>query len=200
MWITHIRQHRHDPLVAFFYSLVRRPTDVSMKPRIHLIGGPGSGKSYAAARLSYLFDVPAYALDDLYWDRTTYDVRTEPAARDQQLASLVERDGWIIEGVYYGWVAPSFAAADIIIAMTPSIAVRQWRVIKRFVLRKAGRAPSPNDNESLASLWRLLRWSQTFDEQHLGEARRAVTTLGRTWVECQTLADVFAATCYLERH
>jgi adenylate kinase family enzyme len=173
-----------------------------MKPRIHLIGGPGSGKSYVAARLSSRFDVPAYALDDLFWDNTTsgYDVRREPAARDQQLASLVKRDGWIIEGVYYGWVAPSFAAADIIIAMTPSIAVRQWRVIQRFVLRKAGRVPSPNDNESLASLWRLLRWSQTFDEQHFGEACRAVTTLGRTWVECQTLEDVFAATCYLERH
>jgi adenylate kinase family enzyme len=173
-----------------------------MKPRIHLIGGPGSGKSYVAARLSSQFDVPAYALDDLFWDNTTsgYDVRREPAARDQQLASLVKRDGWIIEGVYYGWVAPSFAAADIIIAMTPSIAVRQWRVIQRFVLRKAGRVPSPNDNESLASLWRLLRWSQTFDEQHFGEACRAVTTLGRTWVECQTLEDVFAATCYLERH
>jgi len=171
-----------------------------MKPRIHLIGGPGSGKSYAAARLSSQFDVPAYDLDDLFWDNTTsgYDVRTEPAARDQQLASIVERDGWIIEGVYYGWVAPSFAAADIIIAMTPSIAARQWRVIKRFVLRKAGRVPSKN--ESLASLWRLLCWSQTFDVQHLGEARRAITTLSRTWVECRTLEDVFAATCYLERH
>ena len=140
-----------------------------MKPRIHLIGGPGSGKSYAAARLSSQFDVPAYALDDLFWDNTAsgYEVRAEPAARDRQLASLVERDGWIIEGVYYGWVAPSFAAADIIIAMTPSIGVRQWRVIKRFVLRKAGRVPSPNTNESLASLWRLLRWSQTFNAQHL---------------------------------
>ena len=118
--------------------------------------------------------------------------------RARQAGPLEARDDWIIEGVYYGWLAPSFAAADIIIAMTPSIAVRQWRVIKRFVLRKAGRVPSKN--ESLADLWRLLRWSQTFDVQHLGEARRAVTTLGRSWVECQTLGDVFAATCYLERH
>ena len=171
-----------------------------MKPRIHLIGGPGSGKSYAAARLSSKFGVPAYELDDLFWDNTTsrHDVRREPAARDQQLASLVERDGWIIEGVFYGWVAPSFAAADIIIVLTPSIVVRQWRVIKRFAIRKAGRMPSKN--ESLASLWRLLRWSQTFDEQHLGEARRAVETVGRMWVECQTLKDVFAATCHVERH
>ena len=43
-------------------------------------------------------------------------------------------------------------------------------------------------------------WSPTFDEPHLGEARRTVTTLGRTWVECQALEDVLAATCYLERH
>ena len=171
-----------------------------MKPRIHLIGGPGSGKSYAAGRLSSQFDVPAYDLDDLFWDNTTsgYDVRREPAARDQQLASLVERDGWIIEGVFYGWVAPSFAAADIVIVLTPSIVVRHWRVIKRFVLRRAGRAPSKN--ESLASLWRLLRWSQTYDVQHLAQARRAITALNRRWVECQTLEDVFAATCYLERH
>jgi uncharacterized protein YjiS (DUF1127 family) len=100
--------------------------------------------------------------------------------------------------VFYGWVGPSFAAADIVIVLTPSIVVRHWRVIKRFVLRKAGRIPSRN--ESFASLWRLLRWSQTFDVQHLDDARRAVTKLGRTWVECQTLEDVFAATCYLERH
>ena len=171
-----------------------------MKPRIHLIGGPGSGKSYAAARLSAQFDVPVYALDDLFWDNTTsgYDVRREPAERDQQLASLVERDGWIIEGVYYGWVAPSFAAADIIIALTPSILIRQWRVMKRYALRKAGREASSKD-ESLVDLWQLLRWGQTYDVQMLAPARSAVAACGRTWVECQTLEDVSVATRHLER-
>src|SRR5262245_41509099 len=172
-----------------------------MKPRIHLIGGGGSGKSYTAARLSSQFDVPAYELDDLFWDRSAagYEVRTDPAVRDRELAAIVARDGWIIEGVYYGWLAPSFAVADIIIALTPSIALRQWRVIKRFMLRKAGQVPSSRE-ETWASLWRLLRWSQTFDRQHLPQARSAVAALGRTWVECRTLEDVSAATCYLERH
>jgi len=118
--------------------------------------------------------------------------------RDQELASIVARDGWIIEGVYYGWLASSFAAADIIVALTPSIMVRHWRVLKRYVLRKAGRIASPQE-ESLADLWRLLRWSHTYDVQHLAQARRAITALGRTWVECRTLEDVFAATCYLGR-
>jgi len=172
-----------------------------MKPRIHLFGGAGSGKSYIAARLASHFDVPAFELDDLFWDHSTsgYEVRASPAERDRELATIVARDGWIIEGVYYGWLAPSFAIADISIAITPSISVRQWRVIERFVLRKARRVPSSRD-ESLVSLWRLLRWNQTFDNQHFPQARAMVSALGRTWVECKTLEDVFAATCYLERH
>ena len=129
-----------------------------MKPRIHLIGGPGSGKSYAAGRLSARFDIPAYDLDDLYWDRPT--VRTEAAARDRELAAIVARDGWIIEGVYYGWLAPSFVAADIIIALTPSIAIRHWRVLKRYTLWRVGQMPSKKD-PSLVGLWRLLQWSRT---------------------------------------
>lgn len=169
-----------------------------LKPRIHIIGGPGSGKSYAALALSARLGVPAYDLDDLFWDRSApgYGVRAQTAVRDQQLASIVARDGWIIEGVYYGWLTPSFAAADIIIALAPSILVRHWRVMKRFALRKLGQTPSKKE-ESLADLWRLLRWSHAYDLHHLSPARDAVTTLGRRWVECQTLEDVSAATSNL---
>jgi adenylate kinase family enzyme len=169
-----------------------------MKPRIHIIGGPGSGKSYAALALSTRFSVPAHDLDDLFWDRSApgYGVRAQTAVRDQQLASIVGRDGWIIEGVYYGWLTPSFAAADIIIALTPPILVRHWRVMKRFALRKLGRAPSKK-KESLPDLWRLLRWSHAYDGQHLSPARDTVAALGRKWVECRRLEDVFAATSNL---
>ena len=167
-----------------------------MKPRIHLIGGPGSGKSYAAGRLSAQFDIPAYDLDELYWDGPT--VRAEAAVRDRRLAAIVAGDGWIIEGVYYGWLASSFAAADIIIALTPSIALRQWRVMKRYALWKVGQMPSKKD-PSWVGLWRLCRWSHTYDVQHLKPARAAVVAVGRTWVECKTYEDVSAATRYLER-
>jgi hypothetical protein len=166
-----------------------------MKPRIHLIGGPGSGKSFAAGKLSAQFGVPAHDLDDLFWDRP--NVRTEPAVRDQELAAIVARDGWIIEGVYYGWLAPSFAVADIIIALTPSIAIRQWRVVKRYARWKLGQMPSSKD-PSLVGFWQLLRWGHTYDVQHLAAARSTVAALGRRWVECETLEDVSAATRYLE--
>jgi hypothetical protein len=69
-------------------------------------------------------------LDGLFWDQATsrYGIRANSEKRDQQLASLVAQDGWVIEGVYYQWLAPSFKAADVVFALTPSIWIRHRRV------------------------------------------------------------------------
>ncbi len=164
------------------------------KPRIHIIGGPGGGKSFVAAELSRRLGVPAYDLDDPFWDSSAlgYGVRADAAERDRRLAAIVAQDGWIIEGVYYGWLAPSFDAADIIIELTPSIWVRHWRVISRFALRKLGRTASKH--ESLVDLWRLVRWSHAYDRRHLAEARETISARGRQLVACTTPEQVFAAT------
>ena len=88
---------------------------------MHIIGGPGSGKSYLAGRLAKRYAIPSYALDDLYWDRVTgrYGTRADKDTRDLQLANIVAQEAWIIEGVYYAWLGPSFAAADVIIIAAP---------------------------------------------------------------------------------
>jgi adenylate kinase family enzyme len=36
--------------------------------KIHIVGGPGSGKSYIARRLSTLYNINSYDLDDIFWD------------------------------------------------------------------------------------------------------------------------------------
>ena len=165
-----------------------------MKPRIHILGGPGSGKSYLAAKLANHFGIPAYDLDGLFWDQTTscYGIRANPAKRDQQLASQVAHDGWVIEGVYYQWLAPSFKLADVVFVLTPSIWIRHGRVIRRFILRRFGKVPSKH--ESFADLWRLLRWSHAFDANNLIQARKFITAHERTPVDCKTFDDVMAAT------
>jgi adenylate kinase family enzyme len=80
-----------------------------MLQRIHIIGGPGSGKTYAARRLSHRLGTPAYDLDDLFWDSAAlnYGVRASDAERDIKLMSITGEDTWIIEGVYYRWLRPS---------------------------------------------------------------------------------------------
>ena len=72
--------------------------------RIRIVGCLGSGKSYTAWYLSRRLGIPAYNLDELFWDRAAprYGVRAAVAERDARLASITQEVSWIIEGVYYG--------------------------------------------------------------------------------------------------
>jgi adenylate kinase family enzyme len=164
------------------------------KPRIHIIGGPGSGRSCVAAELSRRLGVSAYDLDDVFWDRSAsrYGVRADVDERDLRVVAILAEEGWVIEGVCYGWLVPSFDAADMIIELSPFIWVRHWRVIRRFALRKLRRNGS--ERESLVDLWRLLRWSHSYDRRHLAEARECIAARGRQLVPCTTPEQVFAAT------
>jgi adenylate kinase family enzyme len=38
--------------------------------KIHIIGGPGCGKTWLAQHLSTKFNVPTFDLDDIFWDRS----------------------------------------------------------------------------------------------------------------------------------
>jgi adenylate kinase family enzyme len=164
-----------------------------LKPQIHIIGGSGSGKSYAAAKLAQHFGVPAHDLDELFWDPAAgrYGSRVDPLKRDQQITAIVAQDDWIIEGVYYQWLDRSFDAADVIIMLTPSIWIRHWRVVRRFILRKLGKDSSKR--ESLADLFRLLRWSHAYDAANLSEVRKLMAGRGRNIIECKTFEEVLAA-------
>src|SRR5215467_6970387 len=110
--------------------------------RIHLLGGPGSGKTYIAARIAAALDIQAYDLDDLFWDPSapTYSVKADQEKRDQALAALVMQEAWVIEGAYYKWLTPSFERADLIIILTPSVWLRDLRVVKRSALHLLGKS------------------------------------------------------------
>ena len=164
-----------------------------MKPRIHILGGPGTGKSYIAEKLGARLGVVVCNLDELFWDSASqrYGIRAEVGERDRRLAEVVAGDGWIIEGVYYQWLEPSFAKADAIIVLTPSLWIRHWRVVRRFILRKLGRLPGRY--ESLLDLWHLLRWSHSFDRVQLSSAQQFMIERGHRWIVCRTFDEVLAA-------
>jgi adenylate kinase family enzyme len=162
--------------------------------RIHVIGGPGSGKSTLAAQLATAYGIPTYDLDELFWDRqaSTYGVRADPTQRDHALALLTMQEAWVIEGVYYKWVTPSFVRAELIILLTPSVWRRDWRILKRFALRRLGIVRSAKRN-TVRSLWQLLRWNHHYDQDELTPARLRIASLGKPAVECKTVSAVWAA-------
>ena len=161
--------------------------------RIHILGGPGSGKSSVAAKIAATFGMAAYDLDDLFWDPAapTYGVRADKEQRDQALAALVRQESWVIEGAYYKWLTPSFERADLIVLLTPSVWLRDWRLVKRYVLQLGGKSAS-RKKETFASLLNLLHWNHTYEKNVLVPARALLFRLRKRPIECRTLAQVLA--------
>jgi len=161
--------------------------------KIHILGGPGSGKSSVAAKIAATFGIAAYDLDDLFWDPAapTYGVRADKEQRDQALAALVRQESWVIEGAYYKWLTPSFERADLIVLLTPSVWLRDWRLVKRYVLQLGGKSAS-RKKETFASLLNLLHWNHTYEKNVLVPARALLFRLRKRPIECRTLAQVLA--------
>lgn len=104
---------------------------------------------------------------------------------------VLQHDSWIIEGVYYRWLSRSFEDAGLIIILTPSVWLRDWRILKRFVKRKLSLIKSKK--EKLADLWRLIKWNHGYDTDNLQRARAFIAKLNHKVVDCKTTKDVFTA-------
>ncbi|MBN2307832.1 MAG: DNA topology modulation protein FlaR [Candidatus Hydrogenedentes bacterium] len=143
--------------------------------RIHIVGGPGSGKSYLGRTLAAALGVPVCDLDSLFWDNdhATYGVRAEPDVRDRKLAEFVAQDGWVVEGVYHAWVGASFERAEAIVVLRPGPILRDARIVRRFLARKLGLERAVK-KETLAGLIGLLRWNHGYDNDNLARALDAL--------------------------
>jgi len=160
-----------------------------MISKIHIIGGPGSGKSYLARRLSADLGHPSHDLDDLFWDNSaeSYGTRAKPEVRDQKLQELLQLPRWIIEGVYHQWLDESFRLADTIIVLSPFVCVRDWRILKRFVMRKL--RLTGGKRETFKDLVALLRWNHGYDGDNLRRAALVLESHKHKIIHCRSAAD-----------
>ena len=140
--------------------------------KIHIIGGPGSGKSFLAERLSKELVILHYDLDDLQWDNKSdsYGVKRLPDERDRLLHDVLSHNDWIIEGVYYAWCQQCFADADRIYVLNVPRYKYRYRIIRRFVRRKLGLEKGKKEN--LKSLRELLKWADKYQKVNLVEIRK----------------------------
>jgi adenylate kinase family enzyme len=166
---------KHAPAAACHCA---RPSDVisnkqhkkwikKMISKIHIFGGPGSGKSYLATQLEQLLNISSNNLDNIFWDnsQSNYNKKQDSKKRNNLLEEILSHDSWIIEGVYYDWVYKSFHKSDVIIIIKPSVVIRSARIIKRFIFRKL-RILKSNKKETFRGLIKLLRWNSNFDNDN----------------------------------
>ncbi|KJY74839.1 DNA topology modulation protein FlaR [Vibrio nigripulchritudo] len=134
--------------------------------KIHIIGGPGSGKTYSAKKLQQTSDLTAYDLDRVFWDQSQDSyVRASEEMRTKKLQEILANESWIIEGVYYKWLEESFQNADIIVILNPPLFKRQWRILKRFLVRKF--ILGHFRKETFPSFIELWRWNKKFDSDNM---------------------------------
>jgi adenylate kinase family enzyme len=140
--------------------------------KIHIIGGPGSGKTFLAEKLSKELGISHFDLDDLQWDNksASYGVKRSPDERDRLLNNVLSHNDWIVEGVYYAWCQQCFADADRIYVLNVPRYKYRYRIIRRFVRRKLGLEKGKKEN--LKSLRELLKWADKYQKANLVEIRK----------------------------
>ena len=140
--------------------------------KIHIIGGPGSGKTFLAEKLSKELGISHFDLDDLQWDNksASYGVKRSSDERDRLLNDVLSHNDWIIEGVYYAWCQQCFADADRIYVLNVPRYKYRYRIIRRFVRRKLGLETGKKEN--LKSLRELLKWADKYQTVNLVEIRK----------------------------
>ena len=101
--------------------------------RIYIIGSTGSGKTYLARKLSLLFGIKSYDLDDIYWIKKYYKKRDENV-KQRMLERIYQKKEWIIEGVYSSWIEKAIKKCDLVIWLDLPLHIRILRIFKRFIL------------------------------------------------------------------
>lgn len=131
---------------------------LNIPDKIHILGGPGSGKSYLAGKLSERLDVPHTDLDGLVWGKD-FGTRTSSEEREANLRRITASDKWIIEGAYCSdWVRPSFEAADVILRLDMERSLQIVRLLRRLGSRAL------SGETSLTHARDLLGWVDGFEE------------------------------------
>lgn len=142
--------------------------------KIHIIGGPGSGKTTLAKQLAAEYGIPHCDLDELQWLNTgSYGVKRGADERDALLQKILQQDDWIIEGVYYAWCGQCFAEADRIYLLSVPRRTYRSRIIRRFIKRKLH--IEKGRKETLKSLSALLRWADKYQRENLPAIREILS-------------------------
>jgi adenylate kinase family enzyme len=126
--------------------------------RIHIIGGPGSGKTTLARRLAARFGVPPTDLDEIGYEGGA-GAKRPLAARLADVHALATRPEWITEGMYLWWIDDLLRSADAIIWLDVPWRVAAWRIVWRHIrTSRAGTNRHPGVRKLLRFLLSTRRY------------------------------------------
>lgn len=98
---------------------------------MHVVGGPGLGKSRFAETVAAITGAEIHHLDEIAFEGPDFSPRpddlTAPEAR-----AIAAQPSWVAEGIFVGWVEPLFEEADVIVWLDN---LRWDQAVRRIVAR-----------------------------------------------------------------
>lgn len=95
--------------------------------KIHILGGPGSGKTTLAECLSAKFHIPHYDLDMVWKHGDGLTAHIDDAF------AIARQPGWVSENIGLIWVDPMLYEANCIVLLEVPWLVAAWRIIRRHI-------------------------------------------------------------------
>ena len=83
--------------------------------RIAILGNSGSGKTYLARALNAVLERGIIHLDSLFWEFGGFDRKRSADQVQRDIASLMQGESWIVEGVFGDLAQAFFPRAELLI-------------------------------------------------------------------------------------
>jgi adenylate kinase family enzyme len=164
--------------------------------RVLVLGCPGAGKSTLARQISGITGLPIIHLDRHYWRPGWREPDRE--AWEREVAALIHRPEWVMDGNFGGTLPARLAAADTAILLD----FPTWRCLARVLCRvmasrgrtRADMAPGCPERLDFKFLIYVGRYRRHDRHRHLA----AIRQFGGTLVAFQRPAEVAAFVAALE--
>ena len=147
--------------------------------RIHIVGGPASGKTTLARSLGTELGVKVYDLDDIAYEDSGTSANTRPLeARIAFARSVAAEPAWITEGIYLWWTDELLRTADVIIWLMVRWRVAARRTVSRHIRRSlAGGYPHAGIRNLMyhSCFVRRYYWARVAPEPKSPDDDRATT-------------------------
>jgi hypothetical protein len=102
--------------------------------RVHIVGGPGSGKTSLSQEVGARTHLPVHHLDDVARVGGGDGPVRDADERDRLVAEILAADGWVTEGVHLGWTDPILRQADVVVWLDyVDASAASRRIMRRFV-------------------------------------------------------------------
>lgn len=125
----------------------------SIGRRIHIVGGPGSGKTTLARQLAAQIEVPFFDLDFTGYEQGA-GAQRPLELRLAEVSQIAVRPGWVTEGFYLGWVDELFRTADTVIWLDLPWRVAARRIFLRHVKAEISRS---NRHSGWVKLYQFMK-------------------------------------------